>query len=574
MITTTPLSIKILANNYDLKGKSFEEFMYLILDKLGYTSLMTRVHTTGMEFDIMAKHRESSQSILCECKAHEKEMDTGELLKFYGKLCHERSKNKSLKGMFFSISGFNGTALKNYSELNEEDKLLFEIYGNNEIVELLKRSSIFAPDEEIEKSISLHTNGYPVGDRYLVYYESNIYLVQLIKIAGVSRNYIILTANGEIVQKSVRERISALDSQLTSLEQLDLEIIDEVLLKLLDNKEKTIETVSKEMNMKYEDVKVALEELRLENIVNTINADSNETSFKIISNMDNLGKVIKKFEGNHERRYKFMASVYANSLIGSKQFIEFIENRFYISINERQRNNLIILASVFPSVISMIIFRFNNDFKNTYEQRELSSIPEGKKNGFRDMQLRIFMGEILSRTYHDMLEIQNEYLDSRGVRGFIIENGVKLATDSGLVIDLANSQAFYLGRAAGVIKPGQLVAGGIDTVWKMAVTLMDLRKYDDAIEYFEKVINLSGSKNDYLIGAWNNKGLCYLRMEKYEEAVPCFKEVISLDGTHYIASQNMGLCLKKLKTKLSELKLMQQQIERQLGDESSSNPLV
>jgi hypothetical protein len=39
--------------NSDLKAKSFEKFMQL--DRLGYTNFKTRVHTTGMEFDIEAK---------------------------------------------------------------------------------------------------------------------------------------------------------------------------------------------------------------------------------------------------------------------------------------------------------------------------------------------------------------------------------------------------------------------------------------------------------------------------------------------------------------------------------------
>lgn len=566
MIPTTSLSIKILADNNDLKGKSFEEFMYLILDKLGFANFMTRIHSTGMEFDIEANHKENNQSILCECKAHEKEMDTGELLKFYGKLCHERSKNKLLKGMFFSISGFNGTALKNYSELNEEDKSILEIYGNNEIVELLRRSGVFAPSQEIEESVNLHANGYPLGDRYLVYYDSNIYLIQLINIASVPRNYFILTAKGEIVERSVKEQITTLDSRLISLEQLDLEIIDKVLLALLDNKEKTVEAVSKDINMKYGDVKVALEELCLENIVDTMHTSGDKTSFKIVNKIENLGKIMKKLDSNTQNKYKFMASSYVDSLVGSQEYIESVERKFYIGLNERQRRNLIILSRVFPSVLSMVLFRYNDDFKNSYDQREQSSLPEEKKNEFRDMQLMIFVGEILSKTYLDILEIPDKYLDSKGVRGFTFENGVKLATDSGLAIDLTNRQSFYLGRE---IKPGQLVAGGIDTVWKMAITLMDLREYVDAIVYFDKVISLSGSSNNYLIGAFNNKGLCFLRMNKYEEAIPCFKEVLSIDNTYYEASKNMEFCLKKLKEKLSELKSIQQRIETQLGDELS-----
>jgi tetratricopeptide (TPR) repeat protein len=512
MMLGTSLSIKILARNSDLKGKSFEEFMYLLLDKLGYRNFILRAYSTGMEFDIKANHKEKKQSILCECKAHEKEMDTGELLRFFGKLCHERSKNRLLKGMFFSVSGFNGTALKNYSELSE-DKTIFELYGNNEIVELLRTSGVFASNEEIEKSVNLHSNRYPLGKRYLVYFESNIYLVQLINIAGLPRNYIILTARGEIVNKSVRDNITTLDTQLNSLEQLDLAIIDEVLLALLDNREKAVGVVSEETRIKNEDVKVALEELELEKIVDKISAYDDEKQFKIVSDIDTLGKVIKKL------------------------------------------------------IDKPILFRYNDDFKNNFEQIIRSSLSEAEKRALRNKQSRLFMGEILSETYLDIQKIPDKYLDSRGVRGFNIENGIKLATDDGLVIDLADRQPFYLGRAAGEIKLGQLVSGGIDTVWKMAITLLDLREYVNAIEYFDKVISLSGERNNYLVGAWNNKGLCFLRMKEYEEAISCFKEVLAVDDAHNEALTNLKFCLGKLKVKSIELKTMQERIGRLLQDE-------
>ena len=53
------------------------------------------------------------------------------------------------------------------------------------------------------------------------------------------------------------------------------------------------------------------------------------------------------------------------------------------------------------------------------------------------------MGEILSETYLDIIKIPEKYLDSKGVLGFNIENGIKLATDDGL-----DRQSFYLGRAS------------------------------------------------------------------------------------------------------------------------------
>ena len=142
--------------------------MRIILGKLNYADFMSPVTTTGMEFDIMTKDKKTQEPVLSECKVHEDQIDTGDLLKFFGKLCHERSNNKALKGAFFSTSGFNGTAQKNYHELSKEDKQVFKIYGNEAIVELLRESNVFVSSEELDRKIKQKIV-YLLGERYLVF---------------------------------------------------------------------------------------------------------------------------------------------------------------------------------------------------------------------------------------------------------------------------------------------------------------------------------------------------------------------------------------------------------------------
>lgn len=69
-----------------------------------------RVRKTGMEIDIKAQYKVTENKIMCECKAYKKRVDSEALQYFFGKLNHDRPKNRGLKGFFFSVSGFNGTA--------------------------------------------------------------------------------------------------------------------------------------------------------------------------------------------------------------------------------------------------------------------------------------------------------------------------------------------------------------------------------------------------------------------------------------------------------------------------------
>jgi cell division protein ZapA (FtsZ GTPase activity inhibitor) len=55
-----------------------------------------------------------------------------------------------------------------------------------------------------------------------------------------------------------------------------------------------------------------------------------------------------------------------------------------------------------------------------------------------------------------------------------------------------------------------------------------------------------------------------MKMKDYEQAVPCFNKVLSLDKTHYIAAQNLSICLDQLKASLEDLESKRKRIEKLL----------
>jgi tetratricopeptide (TPR) repeat protein len=544
------LGIKIIAPNPDLKGKSFERFMQLVLDKLGYGNFKVRVHTTGMELDIEARDKEYGQPILCECKAHEQEIDTGELLKFFGKLCHQRSNNKSLKGKFFSISGFSGTALKNYEELNNEDKEIFSIYGNNEILELLRTNRIVASNEEINTKIMANiSGGYVPGKRYFVFFDSELYLVQLINIAGKPRSYIILSSSCEMVDSSIRQKISSLDPLIASLEEFDLEILDKVAINLLDLKKKTPEAISIETGEKLEDIKISLEELKLQGIVSESNNDS---LYSITSNIESLKALAMRLTVDEQKKYKFMSSTYLESLIND-EFVKHVVERFRLVLDDQYKRNLITICKVFPSALCLVLFRQTLDFENNYRFIEESKLGSSLKEKWHQSTAMSLMNEALAKAYQDLNISPGRYLDNRGIRGFTTGNILRIASDSGLILDLEYRESSYLAIASGRIEPGQPVAGGVDTIYKIGLTLMDLRQYHDAVTYFDKVLDMT-NEIKYLSAAWNNKGLCFLRSNNHVEAIPCFRKVLSYDSKHPEATHNLEVCYVALHGLLEEMR--------------------
>ena len=76
-----------------------------------------------------------------------------------------------------------------------------------------------------------------------------------------------MTGNGELVHRTLEAEILKLDPQLKSLKRINILIIEKVILNLLDTNSKRIRDISEPVVETTEDVRVALEELILEGLV-------------------------------------------------------------------------------------------------------------------------------------------------------------------------------------------------------------------------------------------------------------------------------------------------------------------
>ncbi|MGH9975051.1 MAG: tetratricopeptide repeat protein, partial [Nitrososphaeraceae archaeon] len=152
------------------------------------------------------------------------------------------------------------------------------------------------------------------------------------------------------------------------------------------------------------------------------------------------------------------------------------------------------------------------------------------------------LGEILVGMLKDIDTVPAKYLNNKGIRAYHVRHTLRLAADIGLIFDQEHQGTFYLAVAGGPIKVGELVSGGIEMLWRMGVSLMDLKEHSHAITYFDKIIGNTNDPN-YLKNAWINKGVCFRRMNKSMEAIPCFQKALEIDGNNPIAITNLSNCL-------------------------------
>jgi tetratricopeptide (TPR) repeat protein len=70
----------------------------------------------------------------------------------------------------------------------------------------------------------------------------------------------------------------------------------------------------------------------------------------------------------------------------------------------------------------------------------------------------------------------------------------------------------------------------------MANMNVKLKKFNDAIPYFNRAIYLKDSVIDLI----NSRGMCYYYADKFELAIRDFKRIIQLDSANYLAYNNKG----------------------------------
>ncbi len=135
----------------------------------------------------------------------------------------------------------------------------------------------------------------PSGKDILCTLESGIYVIQLLLIGGKPHSYIILTREGDLVDKTIQDEIARLDSTINSLTIIDLPILEKIILNLLDFNKKTSSQVSQEIVQTRQDVEVALQELIHQKIVCEESLSNSERLIGINRDLETLTKLVKKF---------------------------------------------------------------------------------------------------------------------------------------------------------------------------------------------------------------------------------------------------------------------------------------
>jgi tetratricopeptide (TPR) repeat protein len=538
------MEIRILAKTKQRKGTLFERLMKAVLDVLGYHNFRTRINYVGMEIDIKAEHKVTSEPLLCECKAHARPIGPQALTDFFGKVSIKRSKNSSLKGIFASLSGYSANALEMYDEFTPQDKLVNTLLDNYQILDLLRKSGLLISEQEIDSKMSSNTN-LNLGERYLVYTESGVFIVQILLVGGRPSHYLLLTGKGELVHKTIEEEIAKLDKTIKSLVKIDLQILDSVTINLLDLKKKSIAQISREINQTENDVSIAIEELRLSKILNQESVNG-ENVFSMMTDMETLTKLTLKYAFS-SRKYDFMSSAYVENTVNDA-FGVYVKDRYKLALDRDKTSMLIVVCRIFPSILYFTLLGDNSSYVRNHEHLE-ELRKSGQKFGHLENIIESpFFERIVTHIRSDMQSLDSNYLaKNKGIQGFFMKSVFKMASEKQLIFSIYTEGTNLFATAGGPIEAGSLLsATDVSLYLNIANVLCALELYDESIREFDELIRLATGRQDLLKAAWNNKGLCYKAQKKYKEAIQCYEEALKIDPNLVQALSNLAVCYQEL----------------------------
>lgn len=84
--------------------------------------------------------------------------------------------------------------------------------------------------------------------------------------------------------------------------------------------------------------------------------------------------------------------------------------------------------------------------------------------------------------------------------------------------------------------------GTPDTYLKLGNFEYESKKYERAIEYYDKIIEIDIRNTN----AWHNKGIALYNLERYDEASRCYDEALEIDPEDADAWHNKGNALDEL----------------------------
>jgi tetratricopeptide (TPR) repeat protein len=313
---------------------------------------------------------------------------------------------------------------------------------------------------------------------------------------------------------------------------------------LLDEKSRTLDTIVSETRLPKEEVPntlAILERAQLLSHEETGEVTSYSLQHTITAFVDIANQCLAR-----EHKFDFLTSHYSKAMIGSR-LIDHIESRYHLRFPDDQKEGLVRLFKISPSALHTALFQPTDRYETGYAHLKELKLDEKEYEKWNQYFTTILFSTLLEKTLMDLRDSDSKVtLQESGVEGYYVGIRIKMANIQTAVLNVQSESVVMIMKASGPIKDGQLVATTDPSAYaRSAGILLNLELYEPAISEYN--IAMAGATDrKLLLTAWNNKGVCYLRLGKPSEALPCFEKALEIDPSCDGARKNLQICKKAL----------------------------
>ncbi len=537
------MTIKVLAESAKDKGRLLQQIVKRLLDELGYNDFRVRIAAAGTDLEVKAKHRATQATILCKTRVLPREVGPDELKRFLGSYTQGKKKDKRLVGLFLAFSGLSRPAREWYAAMEEKGKGEFHVFAPEKLLALLRRARLIGPPEVVEPAIKSRIRT-DAGPRFLAYHEGQVYWVQMTMTGRKPTGFAVLASHGELASRAVAREIKRLDPALQGKRLIDTYLRDKLFLTMLDMIPRNLEALAKEVREPLADVREVIQDLARENVVVAESGGQprwkhDRHSFRVDLALF-LSLARQYLEGPN--KFRFLSSQFAASLLAS-DVPGYLDARWRFRTGERERASLYRFLSVSPSALNHALF--------TPTDRYLAPEPEARsaytdRERTRVVQMNRLVGDLLVRMATDMDHPQfQELLIMRGLKGHLFRACAKGATTQELAYTLQADALLAQAKGPASSRGPQASRGDSEHAIELGTALMHMEEYEQAVAQFDRGIKEIRDPSR-LLNAWNNRGICLLRMKRLTEATTSFNEALRYNANSKVAWYNKALCLKEL----------------------------
>ncbi len=509
--------LKIYAiGNSNEKGRALEQQFGYVLNHLGYTNLRFNIHRTGEEIDVKGNTKLFNEPLIAECKAHNREITTPDVKKFFSSFQTAYDKKPKTHGIYLSISGYNSTAEEWYEEnIISEKKEIFKLLKSADFIDILKQEGLLISEDHLETKItsvtSLEIDKYEllISDRGL------FWKITTHEKQSDNKYIFFLNAQGNQPTKIdivyLLQRINLGDNENI----FNIKDRHALLVSLYDYNEHSIDYLIEKITQSKNDIQLIIGELLAEGLIQV-----NHENIKLRKGFPWFNFVFRECnEISKSEVVKLMLSEYFS--ISIDDIIDQIALRYKLDLNDAKEVISTILK-ISPLCVEYCLFGDDEIYINAYNQVIKDKNPsEEVVQRFYKSQYQSLIKELIMLLLIDSFQnlIDKNLLINQGINIILARINLKLGSEKGLKASIKSKIPLFLLRAApGTdIKKGEWVsASNINSILDVGNRFLGIEEYNYAIREYKKVIE--SNEKIPKIHAMINESCVYIRLGNFNKA--------------------------------------------------------